>query len=236
MSRTGPLLDDLAGIEHDDAVADFGDQPEIVRDEQDRAVQLPPQFAQQMEDLRFQRDIERRRDLVGDQQLRLLPSRLMAMQMRWRMPPENSCGYACSCCSGVGNADAAQASRRLAIASPHALMDRGTGCPSSAGRCAHRIERRHRILEHHGNARARAGAHLAGRQGERCRSPQTAIAPPVTVALPGRRRMIGQRQRRFARTALADDADDLAARDREHRPCAGHGPDRAGCRNRIDRF
>ena len=35
------LLDDLAGIEHDDAVADFGDRAEIVRDEEDRAVRAP---------------------------------------------------------------------------------------------------------------------------------------------------------------------------------------------------
>jgi hypothetical protein len=60
------LLDDLAGIENDHVVAEFGDQAEVVGDEEDRALELPPQLAQQVDDLRLQRDVERGRGLVGD--------------------------------------------------------------------------------------------------------------------------------------------------------------------------
>ncbi len=39
------LLDDLAGIHHDDVVAELGDQAEIVRDDDDGRVQLLLQLA-----------------------------------------------------------------------------------------------------------------------------------------------------------------------------------------------
>ena len=67
-----PLLHDLAGIEHDDAVADFGDGTEIVRDEEDRTVQFLTQFAQELQDLRLERHVERGGDLIGDQEFRFL--------------------------------------------------------------------------------------------------------------------------------------------------------------------
>src|SRR5689334_8135372 len=46
-------LDDFAGIEDDDVIAELGDQPEIVRDEEDRTVELAAKLAQQMADLRL---------------------------------------------------------------------------------------------------------------------------------------------------------------------------------------
>ena len=74
-SPTGALLDDAPGIHHRDAVADFGDDAEIVGDEQDAHAALALQALQQVEDLGLDGDVERRRRLVGDQQRRVAGQR-----------------------------------------------------------------------------------------------------------------------------------------------------------------
>ena len=55
--------------------ASFGDDAEIVRDEQQRQVERRLHVAQQIEDLRLDRDVERGRRLVGDDQRRLAGQR-----------------------------------------------------------------------------------------------------------------------------------------------------------------
>ena len=61
-------LDDLAGIHDVDPVAELGDDAEMVRDDDDDAVEVAAQLAQQMDDLRLHRHVERGGRLVGDQQ------------------------------------------------------------------------------------------------------------------------------------------------------------------------
>jgi hypothetical protein len=56
-----PLLDDAAGVHHDHAVGVLGDHAEVVRDEHDRHTEVLPQRREQLEDLRLNRDVERRR-------------------------------------------------------------------------------------------------------------------------------------------------------------------------------
>ena len=90
-SRGGSDLDDAAEIHHRDAVADVPHDREIVRDEQDREAELALQVAQQVEDLRLDRDVERGDRLVGTMNSGSSAS-ARAMPMRWRWPPENSCG------------------------------------------------------------------------------------------------------------------------------------------------
>ena len=65
------MLDDLAGIHDDDLVAQLGDQAQVVRHKEDRAIETVLQLAQQMDDLRLERHVERRRRFVGDQQRRV---------------------------------------------------------------------------------------------------------------------------------------------------------------------
>ena len=60
-------LDDAARVHHDDAVGELGDQAEVVRDEDDRRVRLLLRGAHDLDDLRLDRDVERRRRLVGDE-------------------------------------------------------------------------------------------------------------------------------------------------------------------------
>ena len=59
-----------AGVHDRDAIGGLGDDAEIVRDEQQRQIELLLHLAQQVEDLRLHRDVERGRRLVGDDERR----------------------------------------------------------------------------------------------------------------------------------------------------------------------
>ena len=58
----------------------------------DGRAELVLELAQQVEDLRLDRHVERGGRLVGDQQLAAGRPAAMAIITRWRMPPENWCG------------------------------------------------------------------------------------------------------------------------------------------------
>ena len=60
------LLDDPSGVHHRDPVGHLGDDAEVVRDQEEREAQPLLQVAQQVENLRLDRDVERGRRLVGD--------------------------------------------------------------------------------------------------------------------------------------------------------------------------
>ena len=64
-------LDDLAQVHHRDAVAHVAHDGEVVGDEDDRQPELALQLGEQVDDLRLDRDVERRDGLVGDDQLGL---------------------------------------------------------------------------------------------------------------------------------------------------------------------
>ena len=63
------LLDDLGGVHDRDLVGHFGDHPEVVGDEPDRHADLLLEAAEDVEDLGLDRHVERGGRLVGDQQL-----------------------------------------------------------------------------------------------------------------------------------------------------------------------
>ena len=71
----GGLLDRPAGVHHDHVVGDLGDDPEVVRDHDDRRAVLRLQLAHQLEDLRLRRHVERGRRLVRDQQVGVVDQR-----------------------------------------------------------------------------------------------------------------------------------------------------------------
>ncbi len=70
-----PLFDDLAALHDAGAVSDRPHDAEIVGDEQHRKAAPGAQFGKQLEDLRLHGDVECRRRLVGDQQLRIVGER-----------------------------------------------------------------------------------------------------------------------------------------------------------------
>ena len=72
------------------------DDREIVGDHDIRQIELRLQVGQEIDDLRLDGDIQGRDRLVGDDELRFRAS-ARAIPIRWRCPPENSCGYLRPC-------------------------------------------------------------------------------------------------------------------------------------------
>ena len=101
-------LDDVAGVHDDDAVCELGDEPEVVRDEDDRRVRLLARGFQHLHDLRLDRHVERGRRLVGDQDA----------AGRWRSPSRSSPAAACRprTRAGTGRRGARRRARRRARA------------------------------------------------------------------------------------------------------------------------
>ena len=66
-----PFFDDAAGIHDIDAIAEIGDETEIVGDEQDRGAVLGADFPQEAHHLRLDGDIERGGRFIGDEKLGL---------------------------------------------------------------------------------------------------------------------------------------------------------------------
>ena len=66
----GPDLDDLAEVHDRDPVGDVADDAEVVGDEDVGEPELVLKVVEQVDDLRLDRDVERRDRLVGDDQLR----------------------------------------------------------------------------------------------------------------------------------------------------------------------
>ena len=159
-------LHDLAVAQDGDAVGHFGDHREIVRDEQQPHAVFVDEVAQQFEDLRLQHDVERRRRLVGDEQLRLERAS-----------------------DGDDDALALAAGQLVRIAGERELFGRQSdpvehlarqrlgvgsvraGVPANAlgdllADRLQRVERRHRLLEDHADVVAAQRAHLLLRGGE----------------------------------------------------------------------
>ena len=70
-----PVLDDAARVHHGDVVGDVGDDAEVVRDQDHRRVEVVLELVDQLDDLRLDRHVERRRGLVGDQDVRVVRQR-----------------------------------------------------------------------------------------------------------------------------------------------------------------
>ncbi|CFM38011.1 Uncharacterised protein [Bordetella pertussis] len=66
----GPLFDQLAAVQYGHAVGDVGDHAHVVRDDDHPDLFLPAQLAQQVEDLRLDRHVQRGGRLVGDDDFR----------------------------------------------------------------------------------------------------------------------------------------------------------------------
>ena len=69
------LLDDDARVHHGDALRDGGDRADVVADHDDRQAEARHEVPQKIEHLRLDRDVERRRRLVGDEELGLARER-----------------------------------------------------------------------------------------------------------------------------------------------------------------
>ena len=88
MSSVGAFLDELARVEHADAVAHLRDHAEVVADEQHRGASSLPELRDQVEHLGLDGRVEPGRRLVEDEQLGSVASAI-AITTRCCMPPES---------------------------------------------------------------------------------------------------------------------------------------------------
>ena len=68
-SDGGSEFDDLSEIHHGNAIGDVFHDRQIVRDEDEREIHLPAKLRKQIQDLRLDRNIERRHGFIGDDHL-----------------------------------------------------------------------------------------------------------------------------------------------------------------------
>ena len=168
------------------------------------------QVLHQVQHLRLHRDVERAHRLVGDHEARAASTSARAIAMRWRWPPENSCGYL----SQVGSArrPTAPAARRARSRCSARLVAASAASGSATMRAdasgADRASRR--------GPGTPSGCRAAPRAARRCES--VAGRGPAAGRVPavGRSSAItSARERRLARARLADDAQAAAGLDRE---------------------
>ena len=224
------FLHHLAGIHHQHAGADIGDDAEIVADQDHRGAEIGVQPAQQVEDLRLDRHVQRGGRLIGDQQRRLVGE---AHRQHHALPHA----------AGVLVRVAAHRALRRGDAHPAEQRDRARPCglrreaamrghrlDQLPGDAQHRVQRGHRVLEDHGDV---AAAHLADRVLVQVR--QVAAAEGDRAA-DDAGRLVEQAHDRLgadalARAGFADDAERLArvkveadAVDGAHRAGIGQEP------------
>ena len=197
------LLDDLPRVHHGDPVAGLGDDPEVVRDQQQRGVEVARagrrgcRGSAPRRSRRARWSARRRSPPSG------ASTSASAIMIRWRMPPENSCGY---CLKRVGGIPIPPASRASACAS-RPWPGRGSWVCRVSRKWSsivhQRIEAGHRLLEDQpevGAAQRRAGrfgrrptrsrpsiAHLAGDRGALGQQAEDARGRASTCRSPTRR-------------------------------------------------
>ena len=225
-ARGVALFHHLAGIEHIDTVGKAADEVEIVADEGDGHAKRLLEILQQIDDLGLHRDIQRGCRLIRDQQRGAIGNGhgdhdALALATRQFM------GIRGHAAGGIGNPYQIQQAQRLgagrAPAHPAVAHQRQFHLPANG---KERIERGHRLLEHHADA-------LAAHPVQITRGKRQQIAP-LEQHLTGRL-AIGRQQAEggihdlaFARAGLPDNGHGLAgmnlqidAAHRLHRPGGG---------------
>ncbi len=207
-----------------------GDHREIVADEQDRQAALGAERGEQIEDFRLHGDVERRRRLVGDQQLGAAGERHgdhhplpLAARQRERIGAGEPIG--------IAQPHPLQQSNRLRAgprARPAAMQPQRFG--DLIADAMQRVERRHRLLEHHGDAVAAQRLHL-GFAGAGDVAALEANRAADLRAL-GQKTHDGERRNRLAGAGLADDAERLALLQRERD--AAHDPFQPAGAGQVD--
>ena len=215
------LLHLLAGIHDHHPLGDLGDDAEVMGDEHDGRADPVLQVAHELEDLRLDGHVERRRRLVGDQQLRVAGQRdgdhhplAHAARELVRILPHPP--------PRLRDADQGQHLDRLGLGvlggEPLVQPQRLADLPADV---QHRVERGHRLLEDHADLVAADVPHLRLREGQQV----LALEADRPGDLARRLRdepQDGHGGHGLAAAALAHDGQRLAGRDLE-----GHAIDRA---------
>ena len=217
------LLDEPPGVEHADAVAHPRDDVEVVADEEDRRAELPPQHGDEVEDLRFDRDVEAGRRLVEDEEHRVLgerhrddhallhPARQLvrvAAHDPWRVGDLHRAQHLLRPLAGLGGGHAGD---REGLGDLVADADR-------------RVQRAARVLVDHRHALRAQGAHVVVAHGEQvlARDPDRPGADAAVARQVADDRVC---RRRLAAAGLADEAVRLARGDLERHAAQDRTPD-----------
>jgi hypothetical protein len=209
------VLDHLARVHHAHMIGELRDESEIVRDEDHRRAGMAADRANQIDDLRLHRHVERGRRLVEDQKPRparhghrdhhALPhaaGELMRIRMQHALR--------------VADAELAKEVRNARRERGVAGEPRVSGCSlrDLLSRRQQRIEVRHRILKDVADGRAAQRAQRSGIEA----ADIEAVEHDAAVSLSSRRRQQSEQRpngHRFAATRFANEADDLAGVDIE---------------------
>jgi hypothetical protein len=214
------VLDDPPGVHHGDVVGDLGDHAEIVGDHHDRGVELGAQPLDEVEDLGLDRHVERRRRLVGDDQLGVVDERhgdhhALAHAARELVR------VGVHAPSRLGNADEAEhldgAVARLRLGHVAVGADR---LHELVADLVERVQRRQRVLEDHRDVVAAELAHVLLGHLEEVAAVEQDLAGDARVPRP-REAHHGQRRDGLAGARLAHDAQHLAGLDRVRDPVEG---------------
>ncbi len=199
---------------------------EVVRDQQHRHAQLVLEAVEKLEDLRLYGHVERRRRLVRNQHLGVTDERHRDHDALPHATGELM-GIMVDALVGVGDADQAQHldGARAGGGTRHVLMDNGRFGDLIPDR-EDGVQRRHRLLEDHGDLVAADRPQLGRREGEEIAALEFDQAAGKDVA--GRlRHETENRERRdgLAAPRFADNAQGLAGVEIERDVV--HGPRRA---------
>ena len=222
----GPFLDDLAGIHHVDPIGVARHHAQIVGDDDEGDAEAPGQILHQFENLRLDRHVERRRRLVGDDQLGLAAQRHGDHHPLAHAAAE-MVGILFQPPLGIGNSDHAQQLHRPRVgflALDAHMMFECFGDLTPDGE--HRIERRHRLLEYHGDVGAPHLADFHVAQLQEIPAHEEDLAADDLARRIGNETEDRKGAHRLAAARLADDADRLPLLDVVRHPV--HRLDRAG--------
>ncbi len=222
MSSVGATLDDEALLHHRDLVGHAPDNAEVMGDEQDGHAVARLQVAQQRQYLRLHGHVERGGRLVGDQQVGPVGQghgdhHALALAARQFMRIGGHSAF------GVLQPDLAQQlqhPRAALFAGGHAVN--GEDFADLLLDPVQRIERGHRLLEDHADARAAQGAQRGVGSARQLLSLKM-DAPAEDFGSGRKQPDNGQRRHRFARTGFADEPERPAPLEPERR--LFHGKD-----------
>ena len=206
------LLDDCAVLQHRHVVGDLADDAEVVADPDHRGAEVALQLADQIDDLRLRRDVQRGGRLVGDQQFGVAGQRdrdhhALTLTARELVRVGVQAGLR------IGQADRLeQLERPGACLPPRHLPMRLKGFGDLPLQGQQRVERGPRVLEHEADP---AAVHAAQQPAARRR--RAAVRPSARQRAGARdhgaRRVQqsgrGEHGHRLAGSGLADDAQRL---------------------------
>jgi hypothetical protein len=208
-SRAAPISTNSPVRSTATPVGNLRDHAEVVRDEQHAGAVRAHQLADQREDLRLRRDVERGRRLVGDQQRGLEHQRHrdhdplpLAARQLMRIGGDHA--------RRIGQLDRADDRQHLrAAVRRRKRRVRREHFVDLVAATHHRIQRGHRLLEHHRHpcAAQRLQSRLGGRQQVLAGEQDLAAGRAKIRRKQAHRRM---RDDGLARTGFADEAHDFA--------------------------